>query len=85
MSVSYKLRSAGPASIGGGQFVIQTFGAESRRIEVISATNSINTSGDMAGLCGAYESASWQRLPYAGGYFSGTIVYKPEFLDVDSI
>jgi len=89
-SNSYKLRSAGPAPVGNGKFITQTFGIDKQVTNMYPATKTINTSEDMMGLTtDGYLSASWQRLPYfdAQGHqlFSGNTVSKPVFCDKDEV
>jgi hypothetical protein len=81
---SYTLRSSGPISMG-SIFLIQTFGVDERVITYYQALKTISTSDDMMGLGGQFESAKWQQLPYAGGYFSGSTTSRPKWLNKDLI
>jgi len=89
-SISYKLRSAGPAPVGRGELVTQTFGIDKQINRFYSATTTINRSDDMMGITeGGHLSASWQRLPYfdvdGNQLFSGNTVSRPLFCDSDEV
>lgn len=91
-ALSYRLRTSGvvpggPA--GGGEFILQTFGAEKVTTRVWPSKTVLLESDDMRGLGGDYESASFQgsNLRTEGGdfSFSGQAQLPPDFIDENEI
>lgn len=81
----YKLRAGAPMPIGGGSFILHTFGAEIYKIEIYTATDSIVGSSQFRGQGGNLISASYTRLnDRSGNIFSGKLVYTPTFIDEGS-
>jgi len=86
-SYSYRLRTSGPMSVGGG-FVTHTFMAERSTVTTYEAITNIKNSSNMTGQGGDYKSISYNSLPYLLGgrlAFSGTEIRKPVIIDEGSI
>ena len=91
-ALSYRLRTSGAVPsgpAGGGDFVLQTFGAEKVTTRVWPSKTELLESEDMRGLGGEYESASFQGSNYRtqdGEFsFSGQAQLPPDFIDESEI
>ncbi len=91
-ALSYRLRTSGvvpggPA--GGGDFILQTFGAEKVTTRAWPSKTILLESDDMRGLGGDYVSASFQgsNLKTEDGNFSfsGQAQLPPDFIDENEI
>lgn len=88
----YRLRSSGlvpGGSAGGGNFILQTFGAEKVTNRIWPSKTTLLISEDMKGLGGEYVSASFQGSNYRtqdGEFsFSGQAQLPPDFIDESGI
>lgn len=88
----YRLRTAGlvpGGQAGGGEFVLQTFGAEKITNRIWPSKIILLESDDMKGLGGEYVSASFQGSNYKteeGEFsFSGQAQLPPDFIDESEI
>jgi len=83
----YRLRASSPMPIATtGEFVLHTFMAEKSKVVMVACTDSLPDSSDFRGQGGDLVSASFSRLNVKGGdMFSGKKVYKPEYVEEDTI
>jgi hypothetical protein len=82
----YRLRAGPPMPISAaGSFVLHTFLAEKRKVDIIACTETLPASSDFRGQGGSLMSASFSRLNIKdGNIFSGKKVYKPTFVQEDA-
>jgi len=83
----YRLRAGTPMPTATpGRFVYHTFMAEVSTVEFLSCTENLPASSEFRGQGGDLMSANFTRLNVKGGnLFSGKKVYKPSYVDEDTI
>lgn len=83
----YRVRAGTPMPVGAGsgEFVWHTFFAEKSLVDVYLYTEKLLKSSQFRGQGGDLMSASFSRLPAAGGNaYQGKVVYEPDFVDETS-